>query len=355
MCKALKKLNTRTPEWNILRIAIVGMGVAGSYIASRLSNEHEIVGFERFSNVGFDCVCAWGTSKHGIRQYIENCNLEFDDYIIHEGKSMRVKLGNFDSEIELNGLVTFDKHRLVMDMHRETKINYGVWIKNTDKKKLTNDFDIVIDSTGYRILLPTPKNQILVPSVQFSVEYDDNIPFEDFYIEIPKTLSGYLWYFPISKNRAHVGAGDVNRTHIKALKKFFAKYPGRKIKIVGRPIRVCPPSMCRPIFRDNVVGAGESVGAVFPLLGEGIIPSLQCSQLLIENIYDFREYEKDILKEFQIYDLAYRYIRAGIEGRYVFPDYILQMQKLIQHLMDNDLRYGYKMSIPGNLLNTMIR
>lgn len=346
-------LNTQKVETGLMKIAIAGMGVAGSYLASRLCDEHEIIGFERFSESSFDCICAWGTSKYGISPYVENCGLDFDDYIIHEGKTMHIKVGDIDSEIELNGLVTFDKHRLVTDMHKDTKIKYGVWVNNTDSEMLPVDHDILIDATGYRTLLPTPKDQILVPSLQFTVEYEENAPFDDFYIEIPKSLSGYLWYFPISKKRAHVGAGDVNHTHISALKKFFSKYPGRKIKIIGRPIRICPPSLCRPIFHNNIVGAGESIGAVFPLLGEGIIPSLQCSEILVHNIDDFRQYVKDVLREFQIYNLVFSYIKAGIEGDYVFPDHLIQFQEIIQHFMDNGPRYGYKTSIPGNLLKTI--
>src|SRR5437867_3161156 len=183
-------LNTVKIRIGLVKIAIVGMGVAGSYLASRLCDEHQIVGFERFSEARFDCICAWGTSKYGISPYVENCGLDFDDYIIHEGKTMHIKVGTIDSDIELNGLVTFDKHRLVTDLHKETRIKYGVWINNIDSEQLHDNYDIVIDATGYRTLLPTPKNQILVPSLQFSVEYED-APFDDFYIEIPKTLSGY--------------------------------------------------------------------------------------------------------------------------------------------------------------------
>ena len=30
-----------------MKIAVMGMGVAGSYLVSRLKNDHEVVGFER--------------------------------------------------------------------------------------------------------------------------------------------------------------------------------------------------------------------------------------------------------------------------------------------------------------------
>ena len=33
-----------------MKIAVMGMGVAGSYLVSRLKNDHEVVGFERMDD-----------------------------------------------------------------------------------------------------------------------------------------------------------------------------------------------------------------------------------------------------------------------------------------------------------------
>jgi len=34
-----------------MKIAVMGMGVAGSYLVSRLKNDHEVVGFERMEKL----------------------------------------------------------------------------------------------------------------------------------------------------------------------------------------------------------------------------------------------------------------------------------------------------------------
>jgi len=39
-------------------------------------------------------------------------------------------------------------------------------------------------------------------------------------------MSGYLWYFPMGKNLAHIGAGDYNKQHVEETNKFFKKYGG---------------------------------------------------------------------------------------------------------------------------------
>ena len=46
-----------------MKIAVVGMGVAGSYLLSRLKENHEVVGFERMAEKDHDSICAWGTSS----------------------------------------------------------------------------------------------------------------------------------------------------------------------------------------------------------------------------------------------------------------------------------------------------
>ena len=47
-----------------MKIAVMGMGVAGRYLMARLKNsEHEVVGYERMVEERHDSICAWGTIK----------------------------------------------------------------------------------------------------------------------------------------------------------------------------------------------------------------------------------------------------------------------------------------------------
>ena len=49
-------------------------------------------------------------------------------------------------------------------------------------------------------------------------------------------------------------------------------------------------------YSEKVVGVGESIGTVYALLGEGIIPSMQCVDIFLENMHDFKAYEKAVEK-----------------------------------------------------------
>ena len=56
----------------------------------------------------------------------------------------------------------------------------------------------------------------------------------------------------------------------------------------------------KALLFGKVVGVGESIGTVYALLGEGIIPSMQCVDIFLENMHDFKAYEKAIEK----YDIS---------------------------------------------------
>ena len=89
---------------------------------------------------------------------------------------------NNSIDIRLNGMVAYDKLRLIQDMMKGTKIVFG---KVPKKENLESDFDIIVDSTGFhRNYLPKLNDEMWIPCVQYKVKYDiDKIPFDDFYLK----------------------------------------------------------------------------------------------------------------------------------------------------------------------------
>ena len=160
-----------------MKIAVVGIGVAGSYLMNRLSDDHDnqVVGFERTVKSQHDAVCEWATCQNVMSGLAKNCGLNFDQYILHDGKYMKVDLKetngsrNNSIDIRLKGMVSYDKLKLIQDMIRGTKIEFG---KMPKKENLESDFDIIIDSTGFhRNYLPKPKKEMWIPCVQYKVKY----------------------------------------------------------------------------------------------------------------------------------------------------------------------------------------
>ena len=95
----------------------MGMGVAGSYLMARLKDsEHDVTGYERNIEEKHDSICAWGTIKSVLAGMCKKTGRDFDDFLIHDGKQMHVKMNdNVKFDIGLKGLVTYNKLGLIKD------------------------------------------------------------------------------------------------------------------------------------------------------------------------------------------------------------------------------------------------
>ncbi|MFB5646397.1 MAG: NAD(P)/FAD-dependent oxidoreductase, partial [Nitrosopumilaceae archaeon] len=272
-----------------MKIAVCGMGVAGSYLMARLKNDHEVIGFERMLETKHDSICAWGTIRKTMTELCNKVGVDFSKYVIHDGKAMNVDMNNQERfQIGLHGLCTYNKLGLIKDFIKDCTVHYGVAPKLEDLEK---EFDIIVDCTGFhRMYLPKLERDFFLPTYEYKIEYKDKVPFDDFYIKPFPGMSGYFWYFPLGERTAHIGAGDYNKQHVVETDKFFKKYGGKITKTVGRPIRLATPDLCKPFYKGKVVGVGESIGTVYPLLGEGIIPSMMCADIFVKNLGNNEQY-----------------------------------------------------------------
>jgi flavin-dependent dehydrogenase len=339
-----------------MKIAVVGIGVAGAYLMNRLSDDHDdkVVGFERMSESQHDAVCAWATCENVMLDLAQKCGLNFEDYVMHRGKHMKVDLDRDDTnecsnnfiDIKLNGMVIYNKIRLIQDMIRGTRVEFG---KVPRKENLETDFDLIIDSTGFhRNYLPKPQKEFWIPCVQYKVKYDaDRIPFSDLYLKAFPSMAGYFWYFPLGNGYAHIGAGDFQRRrNNRFVEKFMNRHKCQIIKKVGRPVRISPPNNCEP-FTDGrkVIGVGESIGTVYPLLGEGIIPATWCAEILVQNLDDPEKYRRNVLKKFEIYSAVFNFIRSKIDHRFNLLKSPFRLLKIYNHMKREEDRYGMQVRI----------
>ena len=81
-----------------MKIAVMGMGVAGSYLMARLKDsEHEVVGYERMIQEKHDSICAWGTIKEeltnsGISAIIQPGGSIRDKEVIEAANKAKIKM-----------------------------------------------------------------------------------------------------------------------------------------------------------------------------------------------------------------------------------------------------------------------
>jgi len=322
-----------------MKIAVAGIGVAGSYLLARLKKDHEVVGYEKMTEEKHDSICAWGTIKNKMNELCSKADIDFEKYVIHDGKNLYIEMSNHQRfDIRLKGLCTYDKIGLIHDMVDGCEVHYGVAPKLEDLEK---EFDLIIDATGfYRPYLPKIKKDFFLPTYQYKVKYEDEVPIDDFYVRPFPGMTGYFWYFPLGKKIAHIGAGDYKKQHVEETDKFFKKYGGQVTKTVGRPIRLATPDLCEPFYHGKVVGVGESIGTVYPLLGEGIIPSMICADLFVKNLGNNEQYRKDVLDYFAIYSKVLNFIKSKMKGEFSLAKQFRELFKIYRYMKKNEDRFG---------------
>ena len=321
-----------------MKIAVVGMGVAGAYLMNRIPPEHQVEAFEMRTEKNWYTVCAWGTSQPFIRDLVKKAGFNFDDYVLHKGRNMLVELGNEELHIPLKGLVTYDKHRLTHDMIEGKNVHWGEHVKEPDGQFA--DFDMVIDATGlHRSLLPKVPGDIVIPSLEYQVKSKD-LPYDDFVIRPYKGITGYWWYFPLGDGVAHVGAGDLKGSYRGELDEFVKKYNCEVLRRIGRPVRVTPPALMEPFYDGKVVGVGESIGTVYPMLGEGIIPSMQCVNLFVDHMEDREGYRRAVLDHYDIYAKVFKFIKAKIDNKFSLMRMWPTLLSIYWYMRNNEARYG---------------
>jgi len=322
-----------------MKIAVCGIGVAGSYLISRLKDSHEVVGFERMSEDKHDSICAWGTSKARMIEMCKKSGIDFNDYVIHDGKNMHIEMNSNEKfDIKLHGLCTYDKIKLIKDFVKDCKINYGTAPK---LEELEKEFDLIVDCTGFhRVYLPKLEQDFFLPTYEYKVEYKGRVPYDDFLVRPFAKMTGYFWYFPLGGKFAHIGAGDYKKNHVKATDEFLEKYGGTVVKTVGRPIRLATPNLCKPFFKGKVVGVGESIGTVYPLLGEGIIPSMECVDIFVKNLGNNDAYEKEVLDHFKIYGKVFNFVRNKMKNKFSMIRQIAELLSIFRYMKKNEERFG---------------
>ncbi len=322
-----------------MKIAVAGIGVAGSYLLARLKKDHEVIGYERMTEKKHDSICAWGTIKSKMDELCSKADIDFEKHVIHDGKNLYIEMSNHQRfDIRLKGLCTYDKIGLIHDMADGCEVHYGVAPKLEDLEK---EFDLIIDATGFhRPYLPKIKKDFFLPTYQYKVKYEDEVPIDDFYVRPFPGMTGYFWYFPLGKKIAHIGAGDYKKQHVEETDKFFKKYGGQVTKTVGRPIRLATPDLCEPFYHGKVVGVGESIGTVYPLLGEGIIPSMICADLFVKNLGNNEQYRKDVLDYFAIYSKVLNFIKSKMKGEFSLAKQFRELFKVYRYMKKNEDRFG---------------
>lgn len=313
-----------------MKIAIVGLGVAGSYLLNRLAiercwgNGDMLHVFETRARNDQRHLCGWMTTKKTVKEYAYQTDIgQGEDYIIRNIEKLYLKSGGKEIVIKTRKAVTFNKHQFLIDMQNcvldhVDNVFFGKRVHRTFGIELKK-YDLIIDATGHRRAMlgsiPGARKQT-ASCRQYTVRFEIP-PYDDVFLDLFRT--GYLWYTPIGEDIAFVGAGSLDGPHLDRLAAFLKDNDRHEIIEVGqKTINGLPTSECLPFIDGNIVGVGEAIGTTRPFGGEGITPALRSAEILMDCILDdeMEEYEHRIRKEFKSQEREWKYVQARIRGSF---------------------------------------
>jgi flavin-dependent dehydrogenase len=277
-----------------LKIAIVGAGVAGSALHRLLTLGKakpgirvDLYSTQENQPCGIH-PCAWMTHTPDLCTVMDRLHLDGGRYILRQFTRM-----DFDGFPIRCDLATIHKPRLLRDLRGKAAIRY-------DPVEM-DSYDVVADCTGAaRALLPPAQDDLVTPTLQYRVRRES--PFSANLVPSIRFVKiGYAWSFPLDCNHLHVGVGSLAEPLVPALTR--SGLLGQKDSVICQcrsSVRVGTPHHMHPLRWKNVWGVGESIGTVSPLVGDGIVPSMQCAAIFADHLQQetLDQYPEHVLNEY---------------------------------------------------------
>jgi flavin-dependent dehydrogenase len=275
-------------------IAIVGAGVAGSSLYHLIKRQQNDSGIrvDLYSKPEHHSCrihpCGWMTHVPDFYQLMDTFGLSGDRYLLQQFPHM-----NFDGSLIRCGLATIHKPRLILDLRGAAAI--------LDGPVDIDAYDVVVDCTGAaRALLPAAKEDLISSTLQYRVRRD-GLSIDELHPAIKFVNIGYAWSFPLDRIHLHVGIGSLTENLPDALSRTGLLQPGDDVLCHCRSgVRIGAPHRTLPLHQNNVWGVGESIGTVSPLVGDGIVPSMECASLFVEHLLKetLDKYPEQVLTKF---------------------------------------------------------
>jgi Dehydrogenases (flavoproteins) len=256
---------------------IHGAGISGAYLFRRLRSEGVEVAITDPKISNFYIPCGFATNRIRISSYLKRIGIDIHNIEASSDESVTIEGNNFPPlDLDSTDICTIDK------MKFESLLLQGV---APDRNAGDMRYGYHVDATGIsRAFLPHPERD----KRMFAIEkVCDHSPHHNFYFYFFPGGRGYFWSFPVG-DHYHIGAGGIDLDEVRGRLWGF-----NGSRILSRNIRMAP--IMTNIHHGNIVGVGESIGYISPLLGEGIIPGLESAEMLAECILRGDAFEEIVL------------------------------------------------------------
>lgn len=274
-----------------MKVAIVGAGICGLYLAWKLSKKGEdITVFEKRGKIGKEA-CS-GLFSERILEFIpESKKLiqnQINSALIHfPGKTIKIEFARkflVMSHRELDRLTA----KLAQKSGSEIILNHSA----TRPGLVAFGADRMIGCDGANSAV---RKWLKMPEPNFRLGIQGFIPQKDFsnYVETWPVKEGFIWKIPRGwKTEYGIIAKPKNARKI--LEDFLAKNNIRLEKTVSALI---PQGLIVP-KNNNITLCGDAAGLTKPWSGGGVIWGLKAADLLLKNFPDFVKYQIAVKKGF---------------------------------------------------------
>lgn len=276
-----------------MRVAIVGGGIVGLYLAWKLSAKgQQVVVFERKKEIG-KMACS-GLFSERILEFIPPSKKliqnQIDSVLINfPRKTLNVKFSK-----KFLVMSHFQLDRLMADLARragtEIILNYN--LKSLDELFLKK-FERIIGCDGWDSWI-RKKLELSAPSCRLGIlGYLSQTDFSNYVETWPLSPDGFLWKIPRGKEIEYgilASSGPVLECFEKFLKANNLR-PERKISGIIASGLALPSN-------GLITLCGEAAGLTKPWSGGGVIWGLMAGEILLKNFPDFLTYQREIKKFF---------------------------------------------------------
>ncbi|WP_373468246.1 NAD(P)-binding protein [Acidianus infernus] len=322
------------------KIAIIGGGVSGSYLAYLLSNSgYDVTLFdikEKYFKPCGDVVPNIYKPKFEwkIKYYIKNFAFYLDGERI------------YDVSYRNPRWIVIDKSGWINSMRKNVN---QVISTNVDKSK----FDLIIDAKG-----PYDMDRQVVYTTRALIETNEFS--DEAVLEFNTKFTGFFWIFPNEEGVLNVGAGFIENKNSKDVLLNYIKNKFKDYKILD--LRGAPISIGG--VKSKSLKIGEARGLVFPMSGEGIRPSAISAEIAYEAItkgknfdeylsYKLTKIERRIEIQRRLLDV---YMRSNINVRKFLLKIFLRNDVLIDAFLEDKLDFeGILESARGIKYGSIIR
>lgn len=273
-----------------MRVAIVGAGIIGLYLAWKLSESgHKVTVFEKKEKIGKEA-CSGLFSERILKFIPQSQKLiqnQIDSVLIHfPKKTLNVRFSKkffVMSHLELDNLVA----NLVRKAGAEITLNH-----NVTESDFVTDFDKIIGCDGAHSFV---RKSLGFKDASFRLGILGFVPEKDSadHVETWPVKQGFIWKIPRGRETEY---GIITKP--KKAQKIFEKFLEKNnIKIERLVSAMIPQGFLIP-KNPSITLCGDAAGLTKPWSGGGVIWGLAAVEILLKNFPDFLTYRRNMKKFF---------------------------------------------------------